>query len=194
MRRPSALASLILHLHQQAVNEQRVHVIDGTAERVIDLMRRGYRSRFYRWEEEMTEGTAAGIELRQGVARTEVARAVRQAAVSRLRNFSVFLLAVDTLGYSPQILRAALSIHWERLASATLGSDENCVKLDIEAALAQLDARAGSDTPRPSDVAALLCQGMGPQEIGVVYSTNGSRLVGGLLKQLSDALGGTRYE
>lgn len=203
-RRASALGQLILHLHERAKAEGNIRVREKEATRVLDVLRYGYRSRYYR-RAGTTEnaGVTAGVELRQGMAQSALARTIRQSAIARLRDYAVFMVAVDTLGYSPQLLRAALSIHWERLASAEMGSDGNCVRLDIEVAVAALDTEwktsgsrhseaSGMDaqTPRPSDIVSYLQQGYGPQEIGKLYDTNGSRLVGRLLKALSNKLGG----
>lgn len=191
MARTSAIGALVLHLHERAIQEGRLVVEDEGANQVLDAIRRGYRSRHYRRGAEQPAGVVAGLELRQGYARSAQAKAIRQGALNRLRDFPVFLRAVDELGYTPQVLRAALSLHYSRLDEAELGSDENCVLLDIKQAASRLDRQPRKEeAPRPSEVIDLLAGGLGPQEVGAHFKTNGSRLVGRVLKQLSVELEG----
>lgn len=191
MARTSAIGSLVLHLHERALQEGRIAVEDESANQVLDTIRRGYRSKHYRRGGEQPTGVVAGLELRQGYARSAEAKTIRQGALNRLRDFPVFLRAVDELGYTPQVLRAALSLHYSRLDEAELGSDENCILMDIQQATSRLDKQPRKEeAPRPSEVIALLAGGLGPQEVGAHFKTNGSRLVGRVLKQLSVELEG----
>ena len=188
MRRTSTVGVLVLYLNERAAKEGRISVEDARATQVLNTIRFGHRGRR---GGAMPPAVIAGLELRQGGATTAVAKSIRQGALKRLEDFSVFMLAIDELGYTPQLIRAALSVHFPRLAQAELGTEENCILLDIQQATARLDNRhRKEDAPLPSEVVALLAGGFGPQEVGSRFKTNGSRLVGRVMKQLSVELEG----
>lgn len=171
------VSKLVLYLHQLADEEGRIEVDDALASNILQALRGG--------EVGSEESAAIADELTNGPVLSVEAKAIRNAALRQLINYTLFLRSVDTLGYTVQLLRSALSTHYEMLTTEPLGSDGNCILLDIDVAYSKLTA------PLHQQVVRLLMDGLGPQEIGEQLSTNGSRLVGRVLKQMSDTLEGT---
>jgi hypothetical protein len=174
----SAIGQLILYLNASARAEGRVTEYDETAKQVLDTLRSEDNPRG-----RLPQGVVTGLELRRGSAHTPEAKAIRAYALGELRSYDRFLHAVDTIGYTPQLVRAALTLHWEQLEADPLGSDGNCVLLDIQQAVAKA-------TPTTRAVVAHLIKGDGPQQIGEALDTNGSRVVGRALKEVSRILEG----
>lgn len=174
-------SKLILYLHRRAIEEGRIKESDPLADEILRTLE-GYIP--HTNGRELPRGVAIGLELRHGQAHLPEAKAIRSAALRRLMNYEVFLNSVDELGYTPQNIRAALTIHFERLRSEELGSDGNCILMDLDTALKQCNERT-------REVVLLLISGLGPQAIGEALGTNGSRLVGRTLKNLSRILEGS---
>lgn len=179
----STIGQLILWLNERAREEGRIEVSDPVASLVIETLEGDGAVPDGRFRD-LPLGVQVGLELRRGRAFSDEAKAIRSAALARLRDYEVFLAAIDALGYTPQLVRAALSIHFERLLDEELGTAGNCVLLDIETAR----QRAPEDIQQAVD----LLPRMGPQDIGVELDTNGSRLVGRAMATMSRILEG-RY-
>jgi len=177
----SALGQLILYLHSRALVEGRLHEDDATASQIIAVLSDE------QWQPEgkfrdLPLGVQVGLELRSGRAFSDEARNIRQAALARLRDYELLVAAIDELGYLPQLIRAALSLHYEQLEEEPLGSDGNCILIDLQAAR----AKAPEEVQHVVD----LLPSMGPQSIGEELDTNGSRLVGRSMALLNRILEG----
>lgn len=173
----SAIGRLVLYLHECAeinngVTPRAAAFILALREGIVSFMGEG-----------ITVEAAAGLEIRSGRAHSKEARSIRRAALARLRNYNVLLGAVDALGYTPQLVRAALAYHWTRLGREEAGADGNCVYIDLFSAMSQspLDVRR---------VCAMLAAGYSSQEIGSRLGVNGSRAVGGAVARLGRILEG----
>lgn len=176
-------AQLILFLHKRAIAEGRLKEHDPLADEILRTLEGEdrYNGR------DIPRGVVIGLELRHGQAHLPEAKAIRSAALRRLMDYDVFLRSVEELGYTPQNIRAALTIHFERLRSEALGSEGNCILMDLDAALKRC-------TDRTREVVFLLISGLGPQAIGEHFGVNGSRILGRALKTLSRILEGNRNE
>lgn len=177
----SAIARLVLHAHDRAAQESRVGITDDTATQVLATLRKPRVP-----SRSSLPGVNIGLELKTGRVWSKEARAIRLYAMNALRSYETFLEACDSLGYTPQIIRAALSYHWSTLRSSDLWSDGHCIKLDIEGAVAVLPER-------DQEVVDMMQHGCGPHDIGKELSTpetkvNGSRLVGKVLLAISQQL------
>lgn len=177
-------SQLILYLHRRAIEEGRIKESDPLADEILRTLEGHIPHTNGR---ELPRGVAIGLELRHGQAHLPEAKAIRSAALRRLINYEVFLNSVDELGYTPQHIRAALTIHFERLRSEELGSDGNCILMDLDTALKQCNEQT-------REVVLLLIRGFGPQAIGEYFGVNGSRILGRALKELSRKLEGNRNE
>lgn len=172
----SALASLILHLHQQAQAEGRITERYALADAVLAVLTNGPTPDVAR----PSDGECIGRELYSGRTASVPASVIRRRAGQALTNYTVFLAAVDTLGYTPQVVKAAVG-HWQQLEDADLGEDGNCVLLDIRVAL----TKASEPTRK---TIALLQAGIGPRRVGELLGENGTRLVGKAYLEVSRLL------
>lgn len=179
----SSIGTLVLYLRDKAEDEgrlDRLPKLELAAElRMAEEIMAAIRA------ESTTKSKGAGIgsELRSGRTNTNEAKLIRFAAQRHLLNYGVLLDSIDKLGYTPQNLRAALVTHWEHLTAEPLGSDGNCIVIDIEQAV--------EDAPGDyREAIERLMAGQGPQLIGEELEVNGSRLVGKALKYLSSKLEG----
>lgn len=172
----SPLGAFILWMHDRATER----VEDSTAEVLIHALRTGTHTLAG-----PTEAEQAGLELRDGRPRSDLARKVQRGAMARLHDRRLALDYVDAVGYSPVTVRSFLSVHWAALEDADLASDENCIYIDLKHAI----ERAGETTRQ---VAELLIAGLGPQEIGATLHTNGSRKINRAMAELARILEG-RY-
>jgi hypothetical protein len=171
----SPLGTFIFWMHDRA--SERAENI--TATELIAALRYGHQV------PDPIEARIAGLELRDGRPHSDLARKVQRGAMARLHDRRLALDYVDAQGYTPVNVRSFLSVHWGDLEDAELGSDENCVCIDLTSAI----ARAGDMT---RTVAELLIAGLGPQEIGATLKTNGSRRINRAMAELSRILEG-RY-
>lgn len=175
----SALGQLVLLLHRWASDDGRLLVADVDAERLLATL----TGRMRPPEGEETTYERAGLELRVGRPRNEIAKKVQRYALRQLRDIDAVLRAVDELGYSPVLVRALLQLHYGELCGAPLGSDAHCAYVDITGAI----ERASDPT---HEVAALIIEGFGPQEIGEKLGANGSRRIGQAMAELARILSG----
>lgn len=179
----SPLSTFITWLHLRAVEDGRVPSITPEAYAVMMGI----------LGEPATEHTAnreaqlVGLELHDGRPHSDLARRIQRRAVSELTDLELTLQNVDAAGYTTINLRALLSTHFDALRYAELGSDANCAYLDIRTAIER-----ASDKTRT--VAWLLVAGIGPQELGKMLNTNGSRKINRALAELARILGGRHYE
>jgi hypothetical protein len=180
----STVGQLVLTLRQQAEEEGRLREPDPTNEedtlavQVLSGMRVEGKPK--------SEGTLIGSELRSGRVNHPKAKAIRYAASQRLRDYTTFLRAADELGYTPEVLRAALLYHYDHLSGEHIGSDGHCILMDIQQFVADCDERT-------RQVVAVLANGYGPQGVGTALGVqNGSRLVARTLRLLSKKAGGNR--
>lgn len=186
MRRASAIGELVLHLNREARAEGLIFEEDEEATQLLATIRRGLPPRYRTPGAQPPEAVTVGMELRTGSTDSRPARRIREYALAHLAHWSTFLRAADILGYTPQVVRAALMIHYPRLEQEAIGTDGNCILVDLQQGAALLDQQERKEgAPRPSEVVAMLAAGKGPQEVGTHYGVNGSRLVGQVLKQLS---------
>lgn len=173
----------MLELHRQAEVEGRLAPLDVTNEedalagQVIETLTGGHDGKA------KTEGALIGSELRSGRVNHQKAKTIRFTAGNRLRDYTTFLRTVDELGYTPEVIRAALIFHYEQLQYEELGSEGHCILMDIQTAVATCDTRT-------RQVVALLANGYGPQEAGAVLGLNGSRLVSKTMRDLGKLLEG----
>ncbi len=178
----SGIGQLVLYLNERADREGRLKVLDMQAELMMCAVAGMYDGLTTPEMFQLPLSVLIGLELRSGRIVSERGKTIRRAALSRLNDYDVFLGAVDDIGYTAQVVRAALTVHWSRLSSAYLGSDGHCVYLDI--------ATARDQAPENVRTVITLLPAMGPQELGVAFQTNGSRLVGRCLSTLSRILNG----
>lgn len=171
----SPLGTFILWMHDRAAER----VEDIIANELIEALRHGHTV------PDPTEARIAGLELRDGRPRSDLARKVQRGAMARLHDRRLALDYLDAVGYTPVNVRSFLSVHWAELERGELASDENCVYIDLKHAI----ERAGEQT---RTVAELLVAGLGPQEIGTQLSTNGSRRINRAMGELARILEG-RY-
>lgn len=169
----SPLGQFILWMHDRAT--ERVENISATE--LIETIRHGEQV------PDPTEARIAGLELRDGRPRSDLARKIQRGAMTCLHDHRLTLEYLDTLGYTPVNVRAFLSIHWTALETAALGSAENCILIDLKTAIERASTITGT-------VARLLIAGLGPQEIGSQLSTNGSRRINRAMAELSRILEG----
>ncbi len=180
----SALGQFIYWLHNRAQQAGRIDINCEEATQLLDaLSPTGLQSlaRLRRQAEGLTEAQIAGLELRSGRLRSALSKKVRRAAVRRLRAPGLAVHAVDELGYTPVLVHGLLQNHFWELESAPLGSEAHLIYVDLSSAIAQA-------TERTKVVAFLLIAGLGPQEIGTVLRTNGSRRIGKAMAELSRIL------
>lgn len=109
-------------------------------------------------------------ELYTGRIRSREARKIRKYALRALADLGLALRYIDAAGYTTVAVRALLTRHYDELWRSPLGSDAHCVYLDLCLAHKRLP-------PRLRAVVAATVAGYGPQEIGVAFGANGSRLV-----------------
>jgi hypothetical protein len=178
----SNLSRLILLLHCEAERLGRIKEHHPDAERIIHILRAEQFELDRPWKS-LPECVRTGIELRQGRVNGETAKRIRKYALERLNEYGTFLMVADRLGYTTHVIRAALLVHWERLKDEALGSDGNCIRVDIMAAVA-----TASDEARY--VAKQLSLRNGPQQLSKELGTNGSRLVSKALYELATILEG----
>lgn len=96
------------------------------------------------------------------------------------------LANVDEAGYTAINIRSLLVNHFWSCKSAALESDAYSAYIDLSTAINQ-----ASDRTRT--VAWLLIAGLGPQEIGKLLATNGSRKINRAMAELAKILGGRYY-
>lgn len=176
----SPLSQFIVYLHQRALADGRVPALTEHEIEVMDAIRFGAR------EQPGDAEIDTGMELYDGRPHTDLARRIQRRAVSELADLTLTLENVDAAGYSPINLRALLSIHFDTLRYAPLGSDANAAYLDIKVAI-----NKASDKTRT--VAWLLVAGIGPQELGKLLNTNGSRKINRALAELARILEGRQH-
>jgi hypothetical protein len=133
--------------------------------------------------EALTEAQIAGLELRSGRPRSQLARTVQRAAIRRLRELPLVLRAVDELGYSTTLVRSLLQTHYMKLQEAPLDSFEYAVYLDLKQAVQRASGRT-------QEIAKLLIEGYGPLDISDTLKTNGSRRISKATAELSRILEG----
>ena len=175
----SPLAQFINYLHERAVAEGRVPNLTDHELDVLDAIRLGGRDE---WKKDDVEITA-GLELHDGRPHSDLARRIQRRAVSELADLELTLQNADAAGYTPINLRALLSTHFDSLRYAELGSDANAAYLDIKVAI-------GRASDKTRTVAWLLVAGLGPQELGKLLNTNGSRKINRALAELARILEG----
>lgn len=174
----SPIGQFVLYLHERSGN---TFTSDPDAARLLDALRYGYAP------ERDDPYELAGLELRSGVIKGDVARAVRRVAKAKLEDLATVLAYIDAAGYTTVSVRALLEHHFIRVKRADLGSDAHCAYLDLRSAL---DA-ASAVTQL---VAALLISGYGAQEVGKALQSNGSRQIGRALSELARRMEGTYGE
>ena len=84
------------------------------------------------------ELVAAGLALRSGRASTPLSKKITRAAQRMLQNYTVWSDYVLDFGYSPLLVRAAISYHYARLEAAYPGTAPYCVFLDLNVAIQAL--------------------------------------------------------
>lgn len=175
----SPLSQFIIYLHERALADGRVPALTDHELTVLDAIRRGTGSA-------EDQEVSVGLELYDGRPHSDLARRIQRRAVSTLSDLDLALQNVDEAGYTAINLRSLLSTHFDNLRYAALGSDANCAYLDIRTAIEQ-----ASDKTRT--VAWLLVAGIGPQELGKMLNTNGSRKINRALAELARILEGRYY-
>jgi hypothetical protein len=170
---------LVLSLHQRADRKGHVVVKSALADLILYTIATGKITPAKR----RPTGALVGLELRSGRVASPEAKEIRQAALGRLRDYTTFLDTIDAIGYTPQVLRAAIMVHYDKLCSEGLGSDGNCALMDIEIGLKLVP-------PKVREVIELLAAGYGPQSVGDKLGVNGSRLASEAFDLLSAALEG----
>ena len=177
----SSLGTLVLYFSSKGHTEGRFAALD-TADLAVELREAEDIMAGIRGESD----SSVGAELRTGRATSDTANLIRLRVQRALLSYGTLIDSIDKNGYVPQNLRAALMNHWERLSSEPLGSDGNCIAIDIMNATetAPADYR---------DALHRLMSGQGPQQVGEELGVNGSRLVGKALKHVSCVLEGRTY-
>lgn len=173
----SALGQFVSWLHRRAEQAGRLDVTCDEAAQVLAALYGGPVST------PATEAQIAGLELRSGRPRNELAKKIQRTAISRLRSLDLTMRAVDELGYTPVLVRGLLQAHFWELKRAPLGSEAHLVYTDLSSAIDRA-------TEKTKVVAFLLIAGLGPQEIGAALKTNGSRRIGKTMSELSRILEG----
>lgn len=173
----SALGQFVLWMHSRAKKAGRLDVTCEEAAQVLDALCGGPVNN------PATEAQIAGLELRSGRPRNELAKKVQRAAVHRLRSLDLTMRAVDELGYTPVLVRGLLQNHFWELKRAPLGSEAHLVYTDLSSAIDRA-------TEKTKVVVFFLIAGLGPQEIGAELKTNGSRRIGKAMAELSRILEG----
>jgi hypothetical protein len=181
--RLSPLGTLILWFHTKAEDENRLEETNPVARDLIQVLD---GTANFPAGKPLSEGAILGIELFTGNARSEVAKAIRRQALGRLYNYNTFTEAVVELGYIPPLIRTALAVHYGRLQNEPLGTMGNAIYIDLLRATAALEAD-------DLKIVTMLISGIGPQKIGELTGTNGSRVLGKVLRQMSRYLEGDRY-
>ena len=176
----SHLAEFILWLHARAEQEKRIPFMTPEALAVLC----GLRHQPVIAE---TDEYRVGLELRDGRPHSELARRLQRRAMAETDDPMLVLANVDEAGYTVINIRALLSQHYWSLQDAPLGTDANCAYIDLTTAI-----NRASDRTRL--VAWLLIAGLGPQEIGKLLATNGSRKINRALAELARILEGRFYE
>lgn len=173
----SALGQYVLWLHRRTKAAGCIKETDTEATQLLDALYGGPVNN------PATKAQIAGLELRSGRPRNELAKKVQRAAVNRLRSLELVMHAVDELGYNSVLVRGLLQHHYWELKRAPLGSDAHIIYTDLNSAIDRASDRTKA-------VAYLLIAGLGPQEIGAVLKTNGSRRIGKAVAELSRILQG----
>lgn len=178
----SPLANFITWLHVRAVEDKRVPALTDDAYAVM----LGILGEPIGDNPALNDAHAVGLELHDGRPHSDLARRIQRRAVSELADLELALQNVDTAGYTPINLRALLSMHFDTLRYAPLGSDANAAYLDIKVAINKASDRARA-------VCWLLIAGVGPQEIGKLLNTNGSRRINRALVEVARILEGRQH-
>jgi hypothetical protein len=178
----SPLSNFITWLHTRAVEDGRVPNLTPEAYAVM----LGILGEPLGDNPNLREAHLVGLELHDGRPHSDLARRIQRRAVSELSDLELTLQNVDAAGYTPINLRALLSMHFDTLRYAPLGSDANVTYLDIKVAI-----NKASDKTRT--VAWLLVAGIGPQALGKLLDTNGSRRINRALAELARILEGRCY-
>lgn len=189
----SALGQFILWLHKRAQQAGRITVSCEEATQVLEALYGGMEfnlttrmkteTKLRHKFEGLTDAQIAGLELRRGRPRNELAKKIQRVVINQIRSLDLVLCAVDELGYTPLLIRSLLQNHYWELRRHPLGSDAYVVYADLNHAINRA-------TDKTKIVAFFLIAGCGPQEIGAVLKTNGSRRIGKAMAELSRILEG----
>lgn len=130
------------------------------------------------------KGDGIGRELRRGRVTSEDARRVQKAILRRLNSFDLCVRLADAYGYNPILVRSFLSRHYRQMRRADLDSTAYSIFVDLRLAI-------NASTLETRFVALALILGEGPQQIGNMLKTNGSRTVHRAMRELAQRLEGT---
>lgn len=181
-RIPSPLAQFIMWLHERRAHEGRIPELTAESLTLLEGL----------YDRPVAEHTPhqdlynVGQELHDGRPHSDEARRIQRHAMLELGSIDLALSNVDEAGYTAINIRALLANHFWTCKGSPLESDGYSAYIDLSSAI-------NLASERTRVVAWLLIAGLGPQEIGKLLATNGSRKINRAMAELAKILGGRYY-